>query len=171
MAVELERVIPLPQAAKQMGMTVEALTHLVTSGKLEAVQLPGGEIAVSERAAKQQVRPIERDERLRGVGITVTEAATKYKVPRNNILAWVARGYITVIEPGYKMSLDESDVKLCVGISAQHKSVGSRAPLFDENGQPYQLSESVMASYRRGLRQTQKAQAKSSIRSRNTVPA
>jgi hypothetical protein len=34
MAVELDRVLPLPQAAKQMGMTVEALTRLVLQRKV-----------------------------------------------------------------------------------------------------------------------------------------
>ena len=155
MAVELERVIPLPQAAKQMGMTVVALTHLITSGKLEAVQLPSGEIAVRERAAKQ-VRLVQRDERLRGKPITAAKAVTKYKVPRTNIAAWTDRGYITVIRPGYGMELDESDVKLCAEIYRQHKAMGTRAPLFDANGQPYRLSQSIIASYRRTLRREKK---------------
>ena len=159
MAVELDRVLPLPQAAKQMGMTVAALTLLVTSGKLEAVHLPSGEIAVSERVAKRQVKPVKRDESLRGKPITVTAAATKYKVRRNRFVGWAASGHITVIKPGYKMLLDESDVKLCVDISAQHKAIGSRAPLFDKNGQPYQLKEPLMAMYRRGLRHAKKRQA------------
>ena len=156
MAVELDCVIPLPQAAKQMGMTVEALTRLVTSGKLEAVHLPSGEIAVSERAAKRQVKPVERDERLRGKPITASEAVKKYHVPRTNISDWTRRGYITVIKPGYNTELDESDVNLCVDIHRQHKAIGSRAPLFDKDGKPYQLSESLMAMYRRGLRLSKK---------------
>ena len=40
--------IPLPQAAKQMGMTVEALTRLVTSGELKAIKTPSGETVVLE---------------------------------------------------------------------------------------------------------------------------
>jgi predicted site-specific integrase-resolvase len=158
MSVQIDRVIPLRQAAKKASVSVKVLQSLVESGKLEAVKLPDGEIAVNERDLAQ-AKPVERDESLRGKPISASDAVAKYKVPRSSIADWIRRGYITVIRPGYGMELDESDVKLCADIHHQHKAVGSRAPLFDKKGKPYQLKDAVMAAYRRGLRHAQRERA------------
>ena len=173
MAVELERVIPLPQAAKQMGMTVEALTHLVTSGRLEAVQLPGGEIAVRENEMQGAITR-EQFKHLRGKPITISQATQPgprngdkggYGIPYTTIYGWIARGYITVTEPGYKMILDEADVAYCTAVYRERKSLGviSGVPLLDDVGRPYVLKHPKLAEYRH----RKKAQAKpKSIRMR-----
>ena len=39
--------IPLPEAAQKHGLSEQALTQLIQAGKIEAVQLPSGEVLVS----------------------------------------------------------------------------------------------------------------------------
>ena len=45
---ELETYIPLPQAAVQYGLAEQSLRRMVEDGIIRAIQLPGGEIAVSQ---------------------------------------------------------------------------------------------------------------------------
>ena len=40
-------VLPLPDAARKYNLTEQALTQLIQTGKIEAVQLPSGELLVS----------------------------------------------------------------------------------------------------------------------------
>ena len=162
MAVELDCVIPLPQAAKRMGMTVEALTRLVTSGKLKAMKTSSGEVVVPESETQSAITH-EQFKHLRGKRITVGQAAQPgprdskkneggYDVPDDTIRIWVARGYVKVLESGYGMKLDEADVAYCAAIYHQHKSSGSRAPLLDKDGHPYVLKNPQMAEYQRERR-------------------
>ena len=148
MAVELDRVIPLPQAAKQMGMTVEALTRLVTSGKLKAMKTSSGEVVVPESETKDAIT--RRDfEHLRGKPITVAKASEKYGVIQPTISRWVQRGHIAKIddrkEP-YPAKIDEADIAYCAAV---YKARGKTSRIFDEAGRPYVLKHPDLAEYRR----------------------
>ena len=145
---QIERVIPLKEAASRMGISVAALTRLVSDGMIRAVQLPDGSMAVSEQATEQDIPQEEIDE-LRGQPITVRQAVERYGIPEPTIRVWVQRQYITVLKPGYGMQLDHADVAKCVAVYRRNKQIGSRAPLFDEAGRPYELKYPDVAEYRR----------------------
>jgi len=104
--------------------------------------------------ADTELQPDElRDKfkKLAGHPITVTDAAQKYDVPHQTILEWIARypNQLRVIKSGYRMTLDEQDLAVCVTIYRQHKKVRTVAPLFDEVGRPYQLKRPEIAAYRK----------------------
>lgn len=83
-----------------------------------------------------------------GQKITVTEAAQKYEVDRRTIHKWRNKGYITVITPGYKMTVNEAEVAYCVDTyNAQQGKHGM--PLFDDHGLPYELKHPELSERRR----------------------
>lgn len=171
MGTQIERVIPLQEAASRMGISVPALTRLVSDGMIRAVQLPDGSMAVSEQAMEQDI-PQEEIDKLRGRPITVRQAAERYDVPERTIRVWVQRKYIAILKPGFTIELDESDVAKCVTIYRQHKKIGTRAPLFDEVGRPYELRYPDVAEYRKRKRQAavQNLPSRTSTRSVKTKP-
>ena len=155
---QLDRFIPLSMAAKRLGLAKETLLSLVNSGRIKGAVLPNGEIGVSE--SNMQVVVI--NERLHSVKkakykhlkdhlVSIAEAAKKYDVPAMTIRSWMQRGLVTVLESGYGVKLDESDVAYCAEIYQIRKEAGSLsgAPLLDENGLPYQLKNLWLAEYRR----------------------
>jgi hypothetical protein len=151
----LDRYIPLSQAAKRLGISPAALEGLIDSGNIKAARL-NGTIAVAEDELDQIVA-INRDqfEHLRGQAITIAQAAEKYSLGNRTIRAWITRGYITVLVPGYGATIDEADVAYCAAVyQARGGERGKR--LFDDQGQPYQLSRSEWATYQRTRRKKQK---------------
>lgn len=152
---QIERVIPLKEAASRMGISVAALTRLVSDGMIRAVQLPDGSMAVSEQ---ELVRDTSDDQfsDLRGKPILISEAAKKYAVPGNTIRRWIKHRYIRVVGDGYPLTLDEADVARCAQTYQERKQSGSvsGAPLFDEAGRPYQLKYPDVSEYRKRRRET-----------------
>lgn len=88
-----------------------------------------------------------------GNPITVNNAIEKYRIPQTTILKWKNIGYITVIKPGYKMTIDEADMAYCAEAYHARRNAGfgfgGTAKLLDENGLPYQLKHPDLAKYRR----------------------
>lgn len=86
-----------------------------------------------------------------GRAITVTDAAKKYNIVRTTIVRWKEKGYLEVLEDGYKMTLDESQVAYCAEIYHERQSAGIRKgpPLLDENGLPYELKHPKLSEYRK----------------------
>jgi hypothetical protein len=148
--------LPLPKAARKYGLSEKVLTQLVKAGKIEAVQLPSGELLVpSDNGQFETKKDISAKEfnHLRRQSITVTEAAAKYSLNRDTVLEWVKREYIHVIKPGYRMELDEADVAYCAKIYRQKLKEYSGqlrgVTIFDEEGNPYQLIHPDLAKRRR----------------------
>ncbi len=84
--------------------------------------------------------------------ITVTEAAEKYNVYRTTIIRWKGKGYIGVIQPGYRMTLNEAEVAYCAAIHHERKTSGlgyRGVPLLDDEGLPYKLKLPQLARCRR----------------------
>jgi len=147
MSEQLVRGIPLPQAAARMDIAEKTLRQHIRDGIIQAIQSPTGEILVNENEVK--LAEVKRKfYNLRGNAITVTDAATKYKVEKASIRVWVRQGYINVISPGYRMIIDEADVAYCASIHNEHKLAGSKAPLFDEAERPYKLKHPGLHRYR-----------------------
>lgn len=148
---------------KDPAQLAEILTNLPPDSTIELRKSSTGEIAVSyDTPPKTKADLINADPKLRalrGQPITVTEAVTRYGVPKRTLLDWKIRSFITVLEEGYQMTLDEADVAYCVGVYRQRKASGlgfRGVPLLDEHGAPYQLKQPKVARYRRRMRDLQK---------------
>lgn len=147
--------LPLPEAADKYNLSVKALTQQIQAGRIEAVQLPSGELLVSAENGQPKTREMiiaEKFSHVKGKPITITEAAKKYGVPRPTIGTWMKRKYIEVIDSAsYPMKVDEADILYCVDIYRKRKALGitGGAPLLDENGLPYQLKHPDLSKRRR----------------------
>jgi predicted site-specific integrase-resolvase len=150
--------LPLAEAVQKLGLSRKVLTRLIEAGKIEAVQLPSGEVLVSaesnghEPKTKQGIIA-ERFAHLQGKTIKVTDAAKRYELNRRTILRWKASGYIGEIEPdSYPVQLDEADVAYCAYVYRQRQAVGGAvigSRLFDDDGNPYTIKYPDLAENRR----------------------
>jgi hypothetical protein len=156
----LERIIPLNLAAKRSGLSEATLRNLVETGKIRAAVLPGGEIGVGEKSARQvasyeqineRLRSIRRDdfEKLRGKPISISEATRRYGVPGMTLRGWIKRDYVAVLANNHPVLIDNGDVAYCVAVWKMRKSLKVRGPLLDDKGYPYQLKHPWLSSYRK----------------------
>ncbi len=160
--------IPLVEAAQKYNLSEKALTQLIQTGKIEAVQLPNGELLVAAESNGHKPKTKEQIIReefadLLGKPISVHEAGKKYEV-LSAIYGWVLAGYIRVIKKnikrGQKKLVDEADVAYCATVYKERlKKYGGQlqgVPIFDEYGNPYELKYEDLAERRRIKRQAQK---------------
>ncbi len=156
--------LPLPEAAKKYNIPENRLTRMIQDGRIEGAQLPSGELLVSDddlSQAKTKEQIIEeRFTHLQGQPITISDAASKYKLEGRTIRFWVDQGYVHIIETTYPVKVNEAEVAYCAEVHHNRKNSGSRsgAPLLDENGLPYQLKRPDLSKYRREKRQVVKKQ-------------
>lgn len=159
--------LPLPDAARELGLSVAELQARVDAGTIAAGRLPDGEIVVSQENIEingasdinTRLYAIKRDDfkHLQGQAITVTEATEKYGLAGRTIRGWVSVGYVSIINPGgYPMKLDETDMAYCAAIHAVRKLHKSRAPLLDKRGRPYLLKHPELARARRIVNEERK---------------
>lgn len=148
---QLDRFIPLPKAAKRLGISVSSLQSLIQGGNIRAVSLDGT-IAVSE-SELGQIIAITRDQykHLRGQSITIAEASERYGINHVTIRGWIERAYIHVVKDGYGTEIDESDIAYCAAVY-KIRGGGRGKRLFDDNGLPYQSSRTEWATYQRERR-------------------
>ncbi len=151
--------IPLPEAAQKHGLSEQALTQLIQAGKIEAVQLPSGELPVASE--KNAIKHKTKNEiiaakfgHLRGKLISINAASRKYGILPSNFTRWVRSGYIEVIkEEDRQVKMDEADVAYCEYVYTKKKEeyggniAGVR--IFDEYGNPYQLKYPDLSEKRR----------------------
>jgi hypothetical protein len=166
--------LPLPDAAKKFGLSEKVLTRHIQAGKIEAVQLPSGELLVAaqnngqdEPRTKEEIIAAEFDH-LRENSISASEASRKYSdrygVPISPQIfsSWAKSGQITVRGRGYRLELDEAEVAYCAKIYAEkyHEYQGQLqgVRVFDENGNPYQLKYREVAEQMRTERRARKDQ-------------
>ena len=149
--------LPLAEAARKYNISVKLLTRLVQDGKIEAVQLPSGEVAVSEQGLKTKEQIVaERFAHLVGQAITISEAVEKYGVPDGTLRVWITRNYVKVVDSqSYPMRIGEADVAYCSEVYHARRARGthSGAPLLDDAGRPYVLKRPELAEYRRRRKQ------------------
>lgn len=160
----LPQFLPLPAAAKRLGLTETELRARVKAGTIAAGVLPDGEIIVNTDVndlptddINARLRAIRREDfaHLRGKAITISGAEKRYGVSGWTLRNWIDRKYISVDETLFPMELDESDVAFCVAIHTIRQASGIRtgAPLIDDNGKPYLLKHPALSRYRRESRQ------------------
>jgi hypothetical protein len=139
----LDRLLPLPEAARKFGLAEVKLRALIDKGTIRAGQLPTGEILVSEKDAsaqkqlpKEELPEYKKHAYLKGIEIWMMEASRKYDIPSSTLTRWINAGYISRLSnDGYRTFLDEADVAYCAEI--YHKRSGQGKWLFNRDGTPY----------------------------------
>ena len=147
--------LPLADAAKKFGISRKVLTQMIQTGKIEAVQLPSGELLVSaDNGSNNETKErIIRDRfaHLVEESIGLREAARKYGLHTTTLYRWVRAGYIN--QDGSDKTLNEAEVAYCAHIYEQYrKEVGGRVVggrIFDDDGNPYRLKHPKLARKRR----------------------
>lgn len=128
------------------------LTDLKPGSTIEVRKLPTGEIVVSDPTQTKEDILKEKFACLIGQPITVSDAAEKYGIPRTTIFDWKNKGYVTVLETGYRLTIDEAEMAYCSDIYNRRKASGlgfRGSPLLDEHGLEYELKHENLARYRR----------------------
>lgn len=121
------------------------------------------ELSLIDRNAMEKFKPYTSKEDilnalygpLRGQEITLTEAAEKYDVPRSVLSAWNYRSnYIAPLNSyTYPATFDEADIAYLVDIYRARQQSGSKAPLLNGDGLPYEIKHPDLARYRRQKKQ------------------
>lgn len=149
--------LPLSDAAKKYGLSEKVLTQMVQAGKIEAVQLPTGDllVAAENNSHKFQTKEeiIAKDyHHLQGRWITISEASEKYHIAGPTIRKWIKNEYLNIVNPeDYPIKLDEAEVAYCAKVyHEQGGKPGMR--IFDEVGQPYRLKHPKLSVYRQHKR-------------------
>ena len=152
--------IPLDQAARQYGLSKKVLTQQIRVGKIQAVQLPSGDLLVAAENNDQDYQT--KDEiiarkfaSLRGQGISASAASKKYGIHHQNFINWARSGYIRILkEKPRLLEMDEADVAYCAFVyenkRLENKGRIAGAKIFDDDGNPYQVKYPDLAAQRRG---------------------
>lgn len=157
--------LPLSDAAQKFELSENVLTQLIQAGKIEAVQLPSGELLVAadngQYITKEEIIS-EEFAHLTEQTISASDASRKYSekygVTISHVLfsRWAKAGYIEVKERGYRLKLNEADVAYCAKIYAEkyeaYNGQMTGVTIFDEDGNPYRLKYPEIAAYKRNLR-------------------
>ena len=93
-AVAIPKYIPLAEAATQLSIDVAKLHDMAASGRIEAIRLPDGGLAVNKDVVKEPLRKEDLDEykqfaHLDGETTWVSKAARDYDIPQAKISQWV----------------------------------------------------------------------------------
>lgn len=117
---------------------IDLLTRLPPGATIELKKSTSGDIILNghSRKTKQQLID-EKYAYLKGIGISLSQAAKKYGVPRGAIRAWVYQSnYIEFTDRNaYPQLVDEAEVALCADIYKERRAAGtSGLPYFDEDG-------------------------------------
>jgi hypothetical protein len=158
--VNVPTYIPLSEAAQQHGLSEQALTQLIQAGKIEAVQLPSGELLVPSDGNGHELGTKEelisaKFAHLRGQRISPYAAQKEHEgIHRGNFIRWARAGYIEILHEEEKLiELDAADVAYCAYVYKQKKlEYGGKiagVKIFDEDGNPYQVKYPDLSERRR----------------------
>jgi len=161
--MDLGSLIPLPTAAKRLGVSETDLRDMIEKGTISLGISPEGEIMVTQDNryvdVNESLIAIKKDDfvHLYKQPITMTEAADKYGLNRQLVFEWKQKGYVHIIQKSTgrgrasRMLLDEADIAYCAKIHTIRRRAGvhSGAPLLDQTGQPYLLKHPALSRYRR----------------------
>jgi len=157
--------IPLSQAIRKYGVSKKSLLRRIKSGKLAAAKLPDGEFLVAENEIDPSLNIKREDfEHLRGQKLSMSEASRKYNISQPTFSRWASLGFITVLERGWKVLLDEADVAYCAAVyHDKYQIYHGRmmgVSIFDKDGNPYRLKyREVAANLREERRKKRLASA------------
>jgi predicted site-specific integrase-resolvase len=151
--------IPLEQAARHYGLSKKVLTQEIRAGKIQAVQLPSGDLLVAAENNGQNYQTKEeiiahKFAHLRKQTINAYQAQQKYDIPHQNFINWARAGHIEIVDEKERLlELNEADVAYCAYVYRQKKeSYGGKTSgvrIFDKDGNPYQVKYPDLAAQRR----------------------
>ena len=133
--------IPIKDAAAKYGYALSDLKRLAQSGKIKAVQLPDGDMIVSENSVKEKTRKEDLPEykkhaKLANETTWVSKAARDYDLPHSTISRWTQLGHIKQMgKQGNKTLLSAQDMAYCAEIYQTRGGQGKR--IFNPDGTPY----------------------------------
>lgn len=138
----LPQMIPLKSAVKKVrGATIEDLRPLIEKGKIKGVEI-NGEIYVETKTLpksitrKTDVPEYKKLKHLQGIGISLSAASRKYKVPTRTISRWKSRGLIRQVGvEKNRVLIDEQDIAYCAHFYHLLSETQGQW-LFDSNGVP-----------------------------------
>ena len=144
MVLAIPTYIPIKDAATKYGYGLAELKKMAQSGKIKAVQLPDGDMIVSENELEfPEIKTKEelnayKDKHyadLKGKTTWISKAARDYNVSQPNIGRWVQAGFISQMGKDMnKVLISAQDVAFYANI---HNKFGKRGRrLFDKNGLP-----------------------------------
>ena len=151
--------IPFNQATRHYGLSKKVLTQEIQAGKIQAVQLPSGDLLVAAENNGQNYQTKEeiiaqKFAHLKGQGISASAASKEYGIHHQNFINWARSGYIKILtERTRLLEMDAADVAYCAYIYNQKKEeYGGKiagVTIFDDNGNPYQVKYPDLAAQRR----------------------
>lgn len=168
--------LTLKEAAKKHKVEEKVLTRLIAAGMIEAVEEEGETLVAVDKNGNGNngKKPQTKEEiiaakfaHLCGQKISASEASRKYSKAYGISLSqvqfsrWAKFGFITILEKGYRIQLDEAEVAYCAEIFAQKYQEYSGqlrgVSIFDEDGNPYQVKYPDIAEERRNLRRVEQS--------------
>ena len=150
--------LPLPEAARKYNISVNVLTRMIRDGRIDAAQLPSGELLVSDldmmRGITKQEIIKTRFAHLRGKPISAYAASQEHGIPHQTFIRWARAGYIQILkEEDRLLDLDAADVAYCAYVyetkKLEYGGKISGAKIFDEQGNPYQVKYPELSVKRR----------------------
>ena len=140
----LPKFIPLPEAARELGLSETELRERVEAGTITAATV-NGEIVVSEESLPQKMEDLpEYDAQLEGIRISISDAAREYGIPTGTITRWMQKGIVKRLDSdGYRTLIDKADIDYCAKIHQKTGSQGRR--VFNSDGTPYKSKSSPLA--------------------------
>jgi predicted site-specific integrase-resolvase len=148
----LPQFVPLPKAAERLEMREDELRRLVDSGKIDAIALPDGDVAVSEKdmtepLRKEDLPEYKKFDHLSNETTWSRKAERDYEIPAATISTWVESGLIKKVgSEGRKVLLDAQDVAYCALVYNRYKENGTQGRrIFNENGTPYKPKTGLFA--------------------------
>ena len=151
--------IPLDQAARHYGLPKKVLTQEIQAGKIQAVQLPSGDLLVAAENNGQDYQTKEeiiaqKFTHLKGQTINAYQAQQDYGIHPSTFIRWARAGYIEIIREKERLiEMDAADVAYCAYVYEQKKEEyggkTSGVRIFDKNGNPYQVKYPDLAAQRR----------------------
>ena len=142
--------IPIKDAAKKYGYALAELKRLAQSGKIKAVQLPDGDMVVSENSMNEKIRKEDLPEykkhaKLSNEATWASKVTREYNISHPTIKRWIQLGFIkTMGKQGNKILLNAQDVAYCAEI---YRLRGGRQGqrIFAEDGTPYKPKTGPLA--------------------------
>ena len=126
----LERYMPLAEAARRFGMSQIALRRLVDTGRIRAVELPSGEVGVSENGIKAV--KLERF-------IPISEAAERLDITQGQLQSLIEQSVVSAAElPNGDIGVSEST--MLSAVNERLKSI-HRGDFKYLAGQPITISQ------------------------------
>lgn len=134
------KIPPQTPTPAQLARIATALTNLPAGATLEIKRCRHGEIEMTVKTDDPPTKAqllATRFAALQGQGITISDAAQKYDIPRGVVSRWVYRSDNVrfVDTANYPQLVDEAEVALCAQIYHQRQAAGlTGVPYFDDQG-------------------------------------